>query len=283
MGARARAGAGGGAGRARRRRAPRRRERRPALDVAGPSRRSATAACPARAISSRGCAPPSSARASLVSASAIGYYGAHGEEPLDEDAPPGSDFLAQVCADWEAEARGASQLGMRVVAGAHRRRARPRRRSAREDAARLPARRGRPGRRRAPVHLLDPPRGPRRDDARGARWTSAGAARSTPPRPSRSRNRDFSRTLGRVLRRPALLPVPGIALRAALRRDGRDRHRRARASCPPSRSCSATSSAIPSSRRRCARRSRALAASRPVACRHRRRARGGRAGRSGSR
>src|SRR4029077_15317586 len=51
----------------------------------------------------------------LVSASAIGYYGAHGEEPLDEDAPAGSDFLAEICKQWEAEAAKAGELGARVV------------------------------------------------------------------------------------------------------------------------------------------------------------------------
>ena len=51
----------------------------------------------------------------LISSSAIGYYGAHGEEPLDEETPPGSDFLAQVCVAWEQEASMASELGMRVV------------------------------------------------------------------------------------------------------------------------------------------------------------------------
>ena len=51
----------------------------------------------------------------LVSSSAIGYYGSHGEEPLDEDAPPGSDFLAQVCVAWEAAAAEARELGMRVT------------------------------------------------------------------------------------------------------------------------------------------------------------------------
>ena len=61
----------------------------------------------------------------LISGSAIGYYGAHGEEPLDEDAPPGNDFLAETCVAWEAEAERASALGMRVVRVAHRRRARP--------------------------------------------------------------------------------------------------------------------------------------------------------------
>jgi uncharacterized protein (TIGR01777 family) len=51
----------------------------------------------------------------LISGSAIGYYGPHGEEPLDEDAPAGSDFLADTCVAWEAEAEQASALGMRVV------------------------------------------------------------------------------------------------------------------------------------------------------------------------
>jgi uncharacterized protein len=51
----------------------------------------------------------------LVSSSAIGYYGAHGEEPLDEDAPAGLDFLAEVCVEWERESSRAAALGMRVV------------------------------------------------------------------------------------------------------------------------------------------------------------------------
>ena len=51
----------------------------------------------------------------LISASAVGYYGAHGDERLDEDAPPGGDFLAQVCVAWEREAQQAEQHELRVV------------------------------------------------------------------------------------------------------------------------------------------------------------------------
>jgi uncharacterized protein (TIGR01777 family) len=51
----------------------------------------------------------------MVSASAIGYYGSRGDEVLTEDSKPGDDFLAKVAVDWEAEAKKAEALGMRVV------------------------------------------------------------------------------------------------------------------------------------------------------------------------
>lgn len=51
----------------------------------------------------------------FISGSAIGYYGPHDDTPLDETSPPGSDFLAQVCQAWEAEAIRAEALGVRVV------------------------------------------------------------------------------------------------------------------------------------------------------------------------
>ena len=52
----------------------------------------------------------------FVSGSAVGYYGgAHGAEPLDEDAPPGRDDLAELCVAWEAAAAKATELGVRVV------------------------------------------------------------------------------------------------------------------------------------------------------------------------
>jgi uncharacterized protein (TIGR01777 family) len=148
----------------------------------------------------------------LVSASAIGYYGQRGEEPLDEDAPPGRDFLARVCAEWELEAERASELGMRVV-------------EVRTGVV-LDRNGG------ALAKMLPPFRfgvgGPvaggrqyiswiHRDDLIGLilaaideeRWS--GAINATAPEPVS--NRDFSRALGRALGRPSLVPVPGTALR----------------------------------------------------------------------
>jgi len=51
----------------------------------------------------------------LISASAIGYYGSRGDETLTESSTPGDDFLARVCFAWEKEARLAEKLGIRVV------------------------------------------------------------------------------------------------------------------------------------------------------------------------
>ena len=148
----------------------------------------------------------------LVSASAIGYYGAHGEEPLDEDAPAGNDFLADVCADWEREAARAAELGVRVVQV---------RTGVVLDSG------GGALRRMLPAFRLGaggPVAGGRqyiswihRDDLIGIilaaltdeRWR--GPVNATAPEPVS--NRDFSRALGRALGRPSVLPVPGAALR----------------------------------------------------------------------
>ncbi len=51
----------------------------------------------------------------LFSTSAVGYYGYHGDEVLEEDEPAGRDFLAQVALDWETEALKAREFGARVV------------------------------------------------------------------------------------------------------------------------------------------------------------------------
>ncbi len=148
----------------------------------------------------------------LISSSAIGYYGAHGEEPLDEDAPPGRDFLARVCVDWEAEAARAGELGVRVV-------------QVRTGVV-LDAAGG------ALAKMLPPFRlglgGPVAGGAQYISWLHlddllglmlaaladrrwSGAVNATAPAPVS--NREFSKLLGSVLSRPALLPVPGLALR----------------------------------------------------------------------
>jgi uncharacterized protein len=148
----------------------------------------------------------------LVSASAIGYYGQRGEEPLDEDAPAGADFLARVCADWELEAERASELGMRVV-------------EVRTGVV-LDSDGGALAKMLPPFRLGvgGPVAGGRqymswihRDDLVGIilaaiddeRWR--GPVNATAPEPVS--NRDFSRVLGRALGRPSLVPVPGTALR----------------------------------------------------------------------
>ena len=51
----------------------------------------------------------------LVSSSAIGYYGTHGDELLEETSQPGNDFLAELCQEWESEAKRAADSGVRVV------------------------------------------------------------------------------------------------------------------------------------------------------------------------
>jgi uncharacterized protein len=51
----------------------------------------------------------------LISASAVGYYGPRGDEPLTENSPAGAGFLAEVCREWEDEARQAQSHGVRVA------------------------------------------------------------------------------------------------------------------------------------------------------------------------
>ena len=61
--------------------------------------------------------PPATGRKCnvLVNASAIGYYGPREDEELTEGSPPGADFMAKLCVDWEAAAARAKPLGIRVV------------------------------------------------------------------------------------------------------------------------------------------------------------------------
>lgn len=149
----------------------------------------------------------------LLSASAVGYYGAHGEEPLDEEAPPGEGFLPEVCVEWETRARAAEKLDMRTV---QMRVGVVLDRSGGALAKMLPPFR---------LGLGGPVAGGRQyvswvhpDDLAGIALTAiederwSGAVNATAPEPAT--NRELSRALGRALHRPALLPVPGVALRA---------------------------------------------------------------------
>ncbi len=149
----------------------------------------------------------------LISASAIGYYGARGEEPLDEDAPPGEDFLANVCVEWEAAAAGARELGARV---AQVRTGVVLSRAGGALAKMLPAFRlglGGPiasGRQYMSWVHVDDVVGMILAALTDERWS--GPVNATAPEPLP--NREFARQLGRVLGRPALLPTPALALRA---------------------------------------------------------------------
>jgi uncharacterized protein (TIGR01777 family) len=149
----------------------------------------------------------------LVSSSAVGYYGAHGDEPLDEEAPPGAGYLAQVCVEWETQARAAQELGVRVV---EIRTGVVLDRDGGALAKMLPIFRlglGGPvagGRQYVPwIHPRDLV-GIMRAALADERWT--GPVNATAPEPAT--NGELTAALARTLHRPALLPVPGIALRA---------------------------------------------------------------------
>jgi uncharacterized protein (TIGR01777 family) len=154
----------------------------------------------------------------LVSQSAIGFYGDRGDEVLTETSPPGDDFAADVVRDWEQEARKIEGGGVRLAI--------PRTGLVLNEGEGLLKRMLPPfklgvggplagGRQYMPwIHVAD--------------WTGIvlwaldddeveGVVNATAPEPVT--NREFSKALGRVLRRPALIPVPGIAVDAMLGRE----------------------------------------------------------------
>ena len=148
----------------------------------------------------------------LVSGSAVGYYGPHGDEPIDEDAPPGQDFLAQVCVEWEREAQAGAELGLRVAQM--------------RTGVVLDAQGGALAKMLPPFRLGlgGPVAGGRQymawihgEDVTGLlmaaldddRWI--GPFNTTAPDPVT--NAAFARALGRALHRPALAPVPGLAIK----------------------------------------------------------------------
>lgn len=150
----------------------------------------------------------------LVCASAVGIYGDRGEESLTEDSVPGEDFLAHVCRDWEAATQPARDAGIRVV-------------SLRFGVI-LSARGGALQRMLPPFRMGVGGRlGSGRqymswvaiDDVVGAIHHALVAKRLAGPvnvvAPHPATNAEFTRTLGRVLRRPAIFPLPAFAARLA--------------------------------------------------------------------
>jgi uncharacterized protein (TIGR01777 family) len=151
----------------------------------------------------------------LISVSGVNYYGPHEDEFLTESDPPGNDFLASVAVAWEEEAKRAEGLGLRVVV------------------LRLGVVLGQGGgvlsKLMLPFKFFVGGR-----FGRGQQWSSwihledavgfmrfaledervRGPINATAPAPQR--NKDFAKALGRVLSRPAWLPVPAFLMRLLL-------------------------------------------------------------------
>jgi uncharacterized protein (TIGR01777 family) len=148
----------------------------------------------------------------LVCASAIGYYGSRGDEVLSEESASGTGFLAEVCREWEKAAEAARQKGIRVVNLRFGMILSPKGGGLAKML--LPFRMGvggRLGNGRQYVSWIT------LDDAVGAIYhalaTEAlqGPVNAVAPQPVT--NREFTRTLGRVLWRPTFFPMPGFMAR----------------------------------------------------------------------
>ena len=147
----------------------------------------------------------------LLNGSAVGYYGDRGDEVLSETSSPGHDFLADLCADWERAVAPAGDAGARVVLL--------------RTGVVLSKQGGALAKMLPPFRLgMGGPLGS------GAQWMSwilledhlramehclfvdrvQGPVNVVSPNPVR--NAHFATTLGRVLARPAVLPVPAVAL-----------------------------------------------------------------------
>ena len=157
--------------------------------------------------------------AALLAASAIGYYGDQGAAELTERSPAGDDFLAEVAREWEAATASAARAGVRVV-------------NMRFGVVLTPNG-GALGKMLPPFRLgVGGPIGGgsqyvswiERDDLTRAiqhlleRQDLAGPVNMTAPTPVT--NREMATILGKVLRRPAVLPVPSFALKMAFGAEG---------------------------------------------------------------
>lgn len=147
----------------------------------------------------------------LICASAVGYYGERGDEVLNESAEPGAGFLAGVCRAWEDAAEPARAAGVRTahlriglvltpVGGVLQKMLTPFRLGLG----------GNLGRGRQWMSWITHPDVVRALEFLALDADAEGAFNGTAPEPVR--NADFTRTLGRVLGRPAVLPVPAFLL-----------------------------------------------------------------------
>lgn len=151
----------------------------------------------------------------FICASAIGFYGERGDELLDESSPPGEGFLSDVCQAWEAACKPAAEAGIRVV-------------NVRIGVVMS-------GRGGALPKMLTPFRmgvgGIMGSGRQYWSWVGqqdivaafyhalttdslTGPVNAVAPNPVT--NREFTKTLGSVLRRPTLFPMPGFMARVAL-------------------------------------------------------------------
>lgn len=148
----------------------------------------------------------------LIQSSAIGYYGPAGDELLDEESHMGTDFMASVCRDWEESTQSVEKWGVRRIiirtgvvlsnkGGAFTRLALPFRLFAGGPM-------GSGQQYLSWIHI--------RDEVRAIRYllelpSAEGVYNLTAPMPIT--NAGFSKVLGRVMKRPSFLPVPGFVLR----------------------------------------------------------------------
>jgi uncharacterized protein (TIGR01777 family) len=150
--------------------------------------------------------------AAFLQGSAVGFYGDGGDAIFDESFPPGQDFLGQLCVSWEAEAHPAAALGCRLVILRN---------------GVVLARHGGVLKKMMPPFLFFVG-GPVASGRQYISWihmtdwvglvtwaietpSVSGVINVTSPGPVP--NREFSRALGKAMRRPSWLPAPGFALR----------------------------------------------------------------------
>jgi len=151
----------------------------------------------------------------VIQSSAVGYYGPQGDRELAEETPPGSDFLAQLCVEWEASTAPLEAMGVR--------------RAVIRSGVVLHASDGALPRMLLPFKLfVGGPLGSGRqvlswihiaDEVAAIRFlleTEAAAGPFNLAAPQSLTNAEFGRVVGRVLGRPAWMPAPAFALRLAL-------------------------------------------------------------------